>query len=44
MIAGFSELPYFNDSTDNGRAGLREVKEHFRPVEMHAIHAAREVR
>lgn len=43
MVKSLPELPYFNDSTDNGRAGLREVKEHFRPVEMHAVHAAREV-
>lgn len=41
LMAGFEELSYFNDATDNGRPGLREQKQQFRPVEMHHIYRAR---
>lgn len=44
MMMNFPALTYFNDSTDNKRAGLREMKERFRPVEMHGILGAREAR
>lgn len=41
-MAEFPELIYFNDSTDSGRAGLRELKQRFRPVEMHGLFGARD--
>ena len=44
MMKSFPELAYFNDSTDNNRVGLREMKQRFRPVEMHGICKAQEVR
>jgi hypothetical protein len=42
LMAEFPELVYFNDSTDNGRPGLRELKQRFRPVEMHGLFGARD--
>lgn len=44
MMQSFPELAFFNDSTDNNRPGLREMKERFRPVEMHGICKAQEIR
>lgn len=43
MMKNFPELAYFNDSTDNNRAGLRDMKQRFRPVEMHGIFKAQEI-
>lgn len=40
LMAEFPELPYFNDSNDAGRPGLREQKLRFRPVEMHHVYQA----
>lgn len=42
LMAGFPDLIHFNDSVDNGRPGLRELKQRFRPVEMHGLFGARE--
>lgn len=42
LMANFPELTYFNDTTDNKRAGLAEMKQRFRPVQMHRIFSARE--
>jgi hypothetical protein len=42
LMAEFSDLIHFNDSTDSGRPGLRELKQRFRPVEMHGLYGARE--
>lgn len=42
MMKSFPDLTYFNDTTDNRRAGLAEMKQRFRPTEMHRIFAARE--
>jgi len=44
MVRNFPELAYFNDSTDNQRPGLAEMKQGFRPTEMHGILGAREMR
>lgn len=44
MMKNFPDLSYFNDSTDNNRPGLREMKQRFRPVEMHSIYKAQEAR
>jgi hypothetical protein len=43
MMTSFPHLTHFNDSTDNGRVGLREMKERFRPVEMHGAYRATEL-
>lgn len=43
MMMDWPDLVYFNDSTDNKRPGLGEMKQRFRPVEMHAIFKAQEV-
>jgi Phosphatidylglycerol lysyltransferase, C-terminal len=42
LMDGFPDLIHFNDSTDSGRPGLRELKQRFRPVEMHGLFSARE--
>jgi hypothetical protein len=42
MMADFSNLTHFNDSSDTGRPGLRAAKKLFRPVEMHGLFGARE--
>jgi hypothetical protein len=42
LMAKFPDLIHFNDSTDGGRPGLRELKQRFRPVEMHGLFGARE--
>jgi hypothetical protein len=42
LMAEFPDLPHFNDSHDAGRPGLRELKQRFRPVEMHGVYKARE--
>lgn len=44
MMKNFPGLTYFNDTTDNGRLGLREMKQRFRPVEMHGVFRARETK
>lgn len=44
MMMNFPNLAYFNDSTDNNRPGLGEMKQRFRPVEMHGIFRAQEGR
>lgn len=44
MMMSWPNLTYFNDSTDNNRPGLREMKQRFRPVEMHNIFKAQEVK
>jgi hypothetical protein len=36
----FPDIPFFNDSTDSGRQGLRELKQRFRPIEMQALYGA----
>lgn len=41
-MAAFSDLVYFNASSDTGRPGLRESKQLFRPFEMHGLFGARE--
>jgi hypothetical protein len=41
LMAEFEHLSRFNDATDSGRPGLREMKQRFRPVEMHQIYEAR---
>jgi hypothetical protein len=43
LMAGFPDLLYFNDSTDSDRPGLRELKQRFRPVEMHNLGSARQL-
>lgn len=43
MMKNFPDVPYFNDSTDNKRPGLAEMKQRFRPAEMHGIFGAREL-
>jgi hypothetical protein len=40
-MEAYPELPYFNDSTDSGLKGLRELKQCFQPVEMHGIYGTR---
>jgi hypothetical protein len=42
LMAEFSDLIHFNDGTDVGRPGLRQLKQRFRPVEMHGLFSARE--
>jgi hypothetical protein len=42
LMDEFPGLIHFNDSTDAGRPGLRELKQRFRPVEMHGLFGARE--
>jgi hypothetical protein len=42
LMAGFPDLIHFNDAHDAGRPGLRELKQRFRPVEMHGVFSARE--
>ncbi|MGI9405141.1 MAG: phosphatidylglycerol lysyltransferase domain-containing protein [Hyphomicrobiaceae bacterium] len=38
FLLGFSEFGRVNDGSDAGRAGLRQLKESFRPVAMHVEH------
>jgi len=38
LMTNNPEMPYFNDSSDAGRAGLSEVKRAFNPVEMHTLY------
>jgi hypothetical protein len=42
LMAEFPNLIHFNDGSDNGRPGLREVKQRFRPVETLGIFSAQE--
>lgn len=42
MLSDFPELSLFNDSIDSNRAGLRQMKLRFRPVELHQTYKARE--
>jgi hypothetical protein len=42
LMDEFPGLIRFNDSTDAGRPGLRELKQRFRPVAMHGLFGARE--
>jgi hypothetical protein len=42
LMEGFPDLTFFNESTDSGRQGLRELKQRFRPIEMHGLFGARE--
>jgi hypothetical protein len=42
LMEQFPDLIHFNDSTDAGRPGLRELKQRFRPVAMHGLFGARE--
>ena len=41
LIGAFPDLRSFNDSTDNGRSGLQELKQAFRPVGMNAVYRGR---
>jgi hypothetical protein len=41
LLTSMPQLTYFNDSYDNGRPGLAQVKRAFRPVAMHGIYSAR---
>jgi hypothetical protein len=41
LMAEFPDLIHFNDGSDSGRPGLRELKQRFRPVEMHALFRTR---
>jgi hypothetical protein len=40
LIVNSQGIPYFNDSSDTGRAGLAEVKKSFNPVEIHNLYRA----
>lgn len=40
IMSEFDDLEYFNDCTDSGRQGLRDLKQRFRPVEMLRIYGA----
>ncbi|MGO4388350.1 phosphatidylglycerol lysyltransferase domain-containing protein [Microvirga sp. 2YAF29] len=42
LMDEFPGLIRFNDSTDAGRPGLRELKQRFRPIAMHGLFGARE--
>jgi hypothetical protein len=42
LMAEFPDLIHFNDAHDAGRPGLRQLKQRFRPVELHAVFRARE--
>ena len=39
-MARWPDLPRFNDGTDAGRPGLRELKQAFRPVAMNMLYRA----
>jgi hypothetical protein len=41
MLAAFPDLPYFNDSSGDGRADLEEIIQCFAPVEMQAVYRGR---
>jgi hypothetical protein len=41
-MAEFPHLNHINDAHDAGRPGLRQLKQRFMPVEMHAVFSARE--
>jgi hypothetical protein len=40
-MAEFPDFIRFNDAHDAGRPGLRDLKQRFRPVEMHVVFSAR---
>ncbi len=44
FLRSLREFERVNDGSDTGRAGLRQIKEMFRPVAMHAEHRARQRR
>lgn len=41
LLSGFPELETFNDASDSGRPGLRQMKRAFRPIRLHTVYSAR---
>ena len=44
FLQSLGDFEYVNDGSDTGRAGLRQLKESFRPAEMHEEYRARQPR
>ncbi len=41
LMSAFAELDTFNDGTDSGRGGMKQMKQTFRPIRMHTVYSAR---